>query len=387
MKEENSSNSNAVQDLQNLAQIGLALSHEHQLGSLLEMIVNAARSMTNADAGTLYILDSELRSLRFCIMQNETTRTKINAVDNPDAPIPEPVPLYVNGAPNNANVSSYVALTGEPVKISDVYSAQGFNFSGVKHYDTVSGYRSQSMLVIPMRDHNDDIIGILQLLNSKIAGTGKVTDFSERHEVLVSSLVLCQSRFCKMPCTFVHLVLPWQSKAILSGITQCDILERQGMRKRFEVKLTAQQRKELKKAFRGGRAPVLELRRLQILMMSDINGPALSDAAISENLGCSESTVVNMRRRFVKRGFEDCIKRKKQDKPSRKKVLDGHSEARLIALACSNPPEGRSKWTLRLLADRLVELEIIDSLSHETVRSVLKKRFKAPSKEKLVHSS
>ncbi|KAF1079621.1 MAG: hypothetical protein GQF41_4179 [Candidatus Rifleibacterium amylolyticum] len=188
MKEENSSNSNAVQDLQNLAQIGLALSHEHQLGSLLEMIVNAARSMTNADAGTLYILDSELRSLRFCIMQNETTRTKINAVDNPDAPIPEPVPLYVNGAPNNANVSSYVALTGEPVKISDVYSAQGFNFSGVKHYDTVSGYRSQSMLVIPMRDHNDDIIGILQLLNSKSAGTGKVTDFSERHEVLVSSL-------------------------------------------------------------------------------------------------------------------------------------------------------------------------------------------------------
>ncbi|EKD81251.1 MAG: hypothetical protein ACD_39C01889G0002 [uncultured bacterium] len=188
MKEDNGSNLNAVNDLQNLAQIGLALSQEHELGSILEMIVNAARSMTNADAGTLYILDPEVRCLRFCIMQNETTRTKINAVKNPDAPIPEPVPLYVNGAPNNANVSSYVALTGDPVKISDVYSAQGFNFSGVKHYDSVSGYRSKSMLVIPMRDHNDDIIGILQLLNSQTAGSNKVTDFSERHEVLVSSL-------------------------------------------------------------------------------------------------------------------------------------------------------------------------------------------------------
>lgn len=188
MKENNGPNVNAVADLQNLAQIGLALSQEHQLGSILEMIVNAARSMTNADAGTLYILDPEARCLRFCIMQNETTRTKINADKNPDVPIPEPVPLYVNGAPNNANVSSYVALTGDLVNISDVYSAQGFNFSGVKHYDSVSGYRSKSMLVTPMRDHNDDIIGILQLLNAKIAGTDKVTDFSERHEVLVSSL-------------------------------------------------------------------------------------------------------------------------------------------------------------------------------------------------------
>ncbi len=188
MKEENGSGLNAVKDLQSLAQIGLALSQERQLGAILEMIVNAARSMTNADAGTLYILDSEARCLRFCIMQNETTRTKINAVTNPDAPIPEPVPLYINGAPNNGNVSSFVALTGNPVKISDVYSAQGFNFSGVKHYDSVSGYRSKSMLVVPMRDHNDDIIGILQLLNAQSAGSGKVTDFSERHEVLVSSL-------------------------------------------------------------------------------------------------------------------------------------------------------------------------------------------------------
>ncbi len=188
MKDENGSGLHAVNDLQSLAQIGLALSQEHQLGAILEMIVNAARSMTNADAGTLYILDREARCLRFCIMQNETARTKINAVTNPDAPIPEPVSLYIDGAPNNANVSSYVALTGAPVNIPDVYSARGFNFSGVKHYDSVSGYRSKSMLVVPMRDHNDDIIGILQLLNSQIAGTGKVTEFSERHEVLVSSL-------------------------------------------------------------------------------------------------------------------------------------------------------------------------------------------------------
>lgn len=188
MKESNVSGLSAVKDLQSLAQIGLALSQEHQLGSILEMIVDAARSITSADAGTLYILDAEARCLRFCIMQNETTRTKINAVKDPDIPIPEPVPLYVDGAPNNGNVSSYVALTGEPVNIADVYAARGFNFSGVKHYDSVSGYRSKSMLVMPMRDHNDQIIGILQLLNSQAEETGRVAEFSERHQVLVSSL-------------------------------------------------------------------------------------------------------------------------------------------------------------------------------------------------------
>ncbi|PKK89428.1 MAG: hypothetical protein CVV64_14195 [Candidatus Wallbacteria bacterium HGW-Wallbacteria-1] len=181
-------NSQAVRDLQEIVNIGLALSNEQDLGTILEMIVDASRALTGADAGTLYILDNIEHCLRFQILQNDTIHTRINTVREPDAPIPAPVPLYINGAPNNGNVSSHVALTGENINIPDVYAAKGFNFTGAKDYDAISGYRSTSMLVIPMRDHKNDIIGVLQLLNARQTPKGQVTSFSERDEVLVSSL-------------------------------------------------------------------------------------------------------------------------------------------------------------------------------------------------------
>jgi HlyD family secretion protein len=177
-----------ISDLTELARIGLALSHEKDLAVLLEMIVTTARSLTGADAGTLYIVDRESRQLLFRIMQNDTTKTAINAVRHPDAPIPTPVPMFVDGAPNNANASSYVGLTGETVNIPDVYAAQGFNFSGVKTYDQVSGYRSKSMLVIAMKNHEGRIIGVLQLLNAREPGSNAVIGFSELDAVMVSSL-------------------------------------------------------------------------------------------------------------------------------------------------------------------------------------------------------
>lgn len=180
--------SQAVQDLQKIVNIGLALSNEQDLATILEMIVDASRALTNADAGTLYILDNRDHCLLFKILQNDTIHTRINAVRDPDAPIPAPVPLYINGAPNNGNVSSHAALTGENINIPDVYSAKGFNFTGAKDYDAISGYRSTSMLVIPMRDHKNDIIGVLQLLNAKQGDKGQVTRFTGRDEVLVASL-------------------------------------------------------------------------------------------------------------------------------------------------------------------------------------------------------
>lgn len=178
----------SLPDLADFVRIGLALSQERDLPALLEMILGAARSMADADAGTLYLLDPESQCLRFRIMQNDTTHTRLNAARDPHAQIPPPVPLYVDGVPNKANVSSFVALENRVVNIPDVYSAQGFNFSGVKAYDETSGYRSRSMLVIPLADHRQKVLGVLQLLNAKPSGGGGVGRFTEHHEQVVSAL-------------------------------------------------------------------------------------------------------------------------------------------------------------------------------------------------------
>ncbi len=158
-----------------------------------------------------------------------------------------------------------------------------------------------------------------------------------------------------------------------------------GRKRKYVVKLTSSQRKELNKAFRKGKFPVLELRRRRILLLADINGPRLTDEAIAESVGCAKQTVFNIRRNFCERGFNGAFSRKKQDWPSCLPILDGHGEARLIALACSQAPEGSARWTLRLLAERSVELEIADGISYETVRRVLKKRTQASSEATMVH--
>ncbi len=174
--------------IQELIRVGQALSYERDSGALLEMIVDAARRLTGADAGTLYVMDKATQSLHFKILQNQTLGIRVNAVHDKGVNIPPPVPLFIEGAPNAANVSSSVALNGRPVSIPDVYSAEGFNFSGVKAYDASSGYRSKSMLVVPLRDHNYDIIGVLQLLNAVDPRTGETMAFSEHDAALVSSL-------------------------------------------------------------------------------------------------------------------------------------------------------------------------------------------------------
>src|SRR5204862_6425854 len=102
-------------------------------------------------------------------------------------------------------------------------------------------------------------------------------------------------------------------------------------------------------------------------------GPAWTDDRIAEAVAVHRRTVEHVRQRFVEQGLEAALVRKKQDRPSRERKLDGAGEARLITLACSKPPLGRAAWTLRLLADRLVELQIVASISTETVRQVLKK--------------
>ncbi|UCD31075.1 MAG: GAF domain-containing protein, partial [Desulfobacterales bacterium] len=176
-----------IKHIKQLTNIGLALSAEKNINKLLEIILEYARDLAHADAGTLYILDDDEKHLRFEIMQNDTLKTRMGGTSGVAISLPK-VPLYVNGKPNHSNVSSYTALTGETVNIPDVYEAKGFDFTGPKEYDTATGYRSKSMLVIPMKNHENKIIGVLQLLNSKIPETGQVDEFSKEFVDLVASL-------------------------------------------------------------------------------------------------------------------------------------------------------------------------------------------------------
>jgi hypothetical protein len=146
-------------------------------------------------------------------------------------------------------------------------------------------------------------------------------------------------------------------------------------KKKYLVTLTSDERGHLADLLRRGKTSALVLTRARILLKADQadGGPGLEDAAIADDLGVGVRTVSRVRERFVERGFEDCLRRKTQDKPSRERTLDGKAEARLIALACSDPPADRATWTMQLLADRLVELEVVDAVSDETVRRAMKK--------------
>jgi transposase len=145
--------------------------------------------------------------------------------------------------------------------------------------------------------------------------------------------------------------------------------------KKYKVTLTADERNSLQDLIAAGKASAQKLAHARILLKADAapGGPAWIDTRIAEAFEVNVTTVERVRERFVEQGFEAALVRKKQDRPSRERKLDGQAEARLVALACSDPPLGRARWTLRLLADKLVELEVVDTVSTETVRQVLKK--------------
>jgi transposase len=145
--------------------------------------------------------------------------------------------------------------------------------------------------------------------------------------------------------------------------------------KKYKVTLTADERQSLQALVAAGKAAAKKLAHARILLKADAapEGPAWTDARIAEAVEVNRTTVEQVRQRFVEQGLEAALMRKKQDRPSRERKLDGAGEARLVTLACSKPPQGRATWTLRLLADQLVQLQIVDTISTETVRQVLKK--------------
>jgi transposase len=145
--------------------------------------------------------------------------------------------------------------------------------------------------------------------------------------------------------------------------------------KRYVVTLTSAERKQLEALVRSGRRSARCITRARILLLTDQGdeGRGWEDRRVAEALGCGHRTVERIRERFVTDGLDAALTHKRPVDPPREPVLDGAAEARLIALACSATPDGRKAWTLRMLADKLVELEVVETISHETVRRTLKK--------------
>ena len=145
------------------------------------------------------------------------------------------------------------------------------------------------------------------------------------------------------------------------------------MPKRYIVRLTDEERQMLMQVVGKLKGSSQKVRRAQVLLKADADGPGWTDARIAEAFGCRTQTVENIRERLVTQGFQLTLDGQPRAKPPREKLLDGEQEAKLIAMRLGSPPPGFSNWTLRLLAERVVALEIVKSISHETVPRTLKK--------------
>lgn len=174
------------QRLEQLNAIGASLSAERDIDRLLESILTAAKSITRADGGTLYRLVDN-RSLRFEIVRTTSLRYYLGGTTGNPVPF-YPIQLYKDGRPNHGMVAAYAALTGETVNIPDAYAAEGFDFTGTRAFDQKTGYRSTSFLTVPMRNHEREIIGVLQLINAQDPASGAIVPFSPSDQRLAESL-------------------------------------------------------------------------------------------------------------------------------------------------------------------------------------------------------
>jgi GAF domain-containing protein len=175
------------QRLEQLNAIGASLSAERDIDRLLEAILTAAKTITRADGGSLYRVTDDRKSLRFEIVRTSSLKYYLGGTTGNPVPF-YPVQLYKDGKPNHNNVSAYVALTGKTVNIPDAYTADGFDFSGTRGFDSKTGYRSKSFLTVPMRNHERETIGVLQLINAQDPVSGEVVPFSPSDQRLAESL-------------------------------------------------------------------------------------------------------------------------------------------------------------------------------------------------------
>jgi hypothetical protein len=145
------------------------------------------------------------------------------------------------------------------------------------------------------------------------------------------------------------------------------------MNKKFVVRLSEEERGVCQAIIKKLKGTGQKFRRAQILLKADVDGPGWTDAKIAEAFDCRTQTIEELRKRLVLEGFEQTLDGKKRTEPPTPCKLDGEGEAKLIAMRLGKPPSGYGHWTLRLLADEMVALEVVDAISHETVRQVLKK--------------
>jgi HD-GYP domain-containing protein (c-di-GMP phosphodiesterase class II) len=172
--------------LEKLNLIGASLSAERDINRLLELILAAAKSITGADGGTLYRV-AEDKTLRFEIVRTSSLRYYLGGTSGNPVPF-YPIQLYRDGEPNHSMVAAHAALTGKTVNIADAYAADGFDFSGTRAFDSKTGYRSKSFLTVPMRNHEHETIGVLQLINASDARSGEIVAFSASDQRLAESL-------------------------------------------------------------------------------------------------------------------------------------------------------------------------------------------------------
>ena len=173
--------------LEQLNHIGIALSQEKDITRLLEIILIAAKDVTHADGGTLYRMTEE-KSLKFEIIRNDTLGIAMGGTTGVEIPF---YPIYLfdkEGTPVKTMVAAYAVHNDQSVNIADAYTAEGFDFAGTQNFDKKTGYRSRSFLTVPMKNHEGEIIGVLQLINSKDPATGDVVAFSDADQHLVESL-------------------------------------------------------------------------------------------------------------------------------------------------------------------------------------------------------
>jgi HD-GYP domain-containing protein (c-di-GMP phosphodiesterase class II) len=182
---EGAANARLFKSLEYLNAVGIALSQERDINSLLQNILTAAQNLTNADGGTLYLLDEG--KLKFEIVLNESLNIRLGGTTgNPVSFYPIPL-MHEDGTPNNSMVAAYVAIKHETVNIADAYTAEGFDFSGTRRFDKKTGYLSTSFLTIPMMNHEGELIGVLQLINARDKHK-KVVTFTAEDQRLAESL-------------------------------------------------------------------------------------------------------------------------------------------------------------------------------------------------------
>ena len=175
-----------VQRLDQLNAIGASLSAERDINRLLEAILTAAKTITRADGGTLYRVTEE-KTLRFEIVRTSSLKYYLGGTTGNPVPF-YPIQLYKDGKPNQTMVAAQAALTGNTINIADAYTAEGFDFTGTRAFDAKTGYRSKSFLTVPMRNHEGETIGVLQLINAQDPRNGEIVAFSASDQRLAESL-------------------------------------------------------------------------------------------------------------------------------------------------------------------------------------------------------